>query len=70
VRRLDDLIDTGQPGIDLLRQWARNAAVPCEMLPPSPEREDVLLAVRVTTRLTLGTLTKARWREAVARRYR
>jgi hypothetical protein len=56
VRRLEDLIDTGQPGIDLLRQWARNAEVPCEMLPPSPEREDVLLAVQVTTRSTLGAL--------------
>lgn len=56
MRTLDALIDTAQPGIDLLRQWVRDAEVPCEILPPSAEREDVLLAVQVTTRSTLGAL--------------
>jgi len=56
VRRLEDLIDTRQPAIELLREWVRDAEVPCDLLPPGLERDDVLLAVQVTTRSTLGAL--------------
>jgi hypothetical protein len=55
-RELDELIVTHDPAIDLLKQWVRDAEVPCELLPPGPEREDALLYLQVTTHSTLGAL--------------
>jgi hypothetical protein len=56
-RLLIDLIDTQEPAIDLLRQFAADAEVPCELLPPGPERENALLYLQVTTHSTLGAPT-------------
>jgi len=55
-RELDELIVTHDPAIDLVKQWVRDAEVPCELLPPGPEREDALLYLQVTTHSTLGAL--------------
>ena len=55
-RTLKELIDTQEPAIDLLRQFATDAEVPCELLPPGSERENALLYLQVTTRSTLGAL--------------
>lgn len=55
-RTLTELIDTHEPAIGLLRQLATKAEVPCELLPPSSEREDALLYLQVTTHSTLGAL--------------
>jgi len=55
-RTLKELIDTQEPAIDLLRQLAADAEVPCELLPPGPERENALLYLQVTTHSTLGAL--------------
>jgi Protein of unknown function DUF2625 len=53
-RKLKELIDTQEPGIKLLEQLVNDAEVPCELLPPGPERENALLYLQVTTRSTLG----------------
>lgn len=55
-RTLKELIDTQEPAIDFLRQLAADAEVPCELLPPGPERENALLYLQVTTHSTLGAL--------------
>lgn len=55
-RTLKELIDTQQPAINLLRQLAMDAEVPCDLLPPGPERENALLYLQVTTHSTLGAL--------------
>ena len=55
-RSLNELIDAQEPAIDFLRQLASDAEVPCELLPPGPERENALLYLQVTTHSTLGAL--------------
>jgi len=55
-RKLKELINTQEPGIELLKQLVNDAEVPCELLAPGPERENALLYLQVTTRSTLGAL--------------
>jgi len=55
-RNLKDLIDTNEPAIEMLQQLVADAEVPCELLPPGPEREKALLYLQVTTHSTLGAL--------------
>jgi hypothetical protein len=55
-RKLKELIDTHEPAIELLRQLVNDAKVPCELLPPGPERENALLYLQVTTHSTLVAL--------------
>jgi Protein of unknown function DUF2625 len=55
-RTLDELIDSRDPGIALVHEWVQSAESPCEILPPSGDRERVLLELQVTTRSTLGAL--------------
>lgn len=55
-RKLKELIDTHEPAIDLLQQLVNEAKVPCELLPPGPERENALVYLQVTTHSTLGAL--------------
>jgi hypothetical protein len=55
-RKLDELIDNQEPAIKLLQQLVNDAKVPCELLPPGPEREKALLYLQVTTRSTLGAV--------------
>ncbi|MCA1578388.1 MAG: hypothetical protein LC794_13610 [Acidobacteria bacterium] len=42
-RKLKELIDTQESGIKLLKRLVNDAEVPCELLPPGPERENALL---------------------------
>jgi hypothetical protein len=53
-RKLKELINNADPGIEILKQMVRDAEVPCELLPPGPERENALLYTQVTTRSMLG----------------
>jgi hypothetical protein len=56
VKTLAELIDTDEPAIDLIRKWVESAVNECVILPPSSERESVLLEVQVTTHSTLGAI--------------
>ena len=56
MRTLEELTNTDDPAISLIRQWVEDAENDCEILPPSADRERVLLATQVTTHSTLGAL--------------
>ncbi|WP_370681690.1 DUF2625 domain-containing protein [Comamonas sp. GB3 AK4-5] len=56
MRTLDALLDAHDPALPLIKAWAQDARVPVELLPPSAERDAVLLALQVTTRSPLGAL--------------
>lgn len=56
TRTLDALIDQSDPGIHRIREWVEAASVNVEVLPPSPQRDQVLLDVQVTTRSTMGAV--------------
>ncbi len=55
-KTLAALVNADDPAITLIRQWVESAENPCEILPPSSAREEVLLDVQVTTHSTLGAL--------------
>jgi hypothetical protein len=56
MKTLEELTGTDQPAIGLIREWVSSAENQCEILPPSSEREAVLLEVQVTTRSTMGAV--------------
>ena len=56
VKTLAELTCTNEPAIDLIHEWVSSAENQCEILPPSSEREAVLLEVQVTTRSTMGAV--------------
>lgn len=56
VKMLAELTSTSEPAIDLIRQWAATSNHDVVVLPPSSDRESVLLHVQVTTRSTLGAV--------------
>ncbi len=56
MRALNELINADDPGIAQIREWTKHAANPCELLPPSAQREEVLLQTQVTTRSTMGAI--------------
>ncbi len=56
VKSLEELINNDEPGIDLVRQWVESAKNHCEVLPPSPQCDDVLLKAQVTTRSPMGAI--------------
>jgi len=56
VKTLEELTETDEPAIDLIHEWVSSAENQCEILPPSSEREAVLLEVQVTTRSTMGAV--------------
>lgn len=56
MKPLHELINTTDPALPLLRQWADESAVTCEILPPSERRDTVLLGLQVTTRSPLGAV--------------
>ena len=56
MRALADLINTTEPALGLLRDWIAEAAVPCDLLPPSPRGDEVLLGLQISTRSPLGAL--------------
>ena len=56
MRTLAELINTDDPAIAKIREWMRDATNPCELLPPSQQREEVLVQTQVTTRSTMGAI--------------
>lgn len=56
MRTLNELLDRDDPAFPLIRQWACEADIPVELLPPSAGRDDVLLSLQVTTRSPLGAI--------------
>jgi len=50
MRTLNELLDSEDPAFPLIKQWASEADLPVELLPPSAGRADVLLSLQVTTR--------------------
>ena len=56
MRPLHELVNTEDPGISLIREWIRGAVNQCELLPPSSQREQVLLQTQVTTRSPMGAI--------------
>lgn len=48
-RKLKDLIDTQEPAIELLQHLVNDAEVPCELLPPGPDREKALVYLQAQT---------------------
>ena len=56
MRPLSELLNTEDPGINLIREWMRGAVNQCEVLPPSPQRDQVLLQTQVTTRSPMGAI--------------
>jgi hypothetical protein len=56
MRDLQQLVDVSDPAINVIREWVRDSEVPCEVLPPSPDRDSILLGVQVTTHSILGAL--------------
>lgn len=56
MKTLADLINTNEPAITLIRDWAASAENRCEILPPSSDRAAVLLEVQVTTHSTMGAV--------------
>src|SRR5580704_12358683 len=56
MRSLSELVNTTDPGIEKVREWAQSAVNECVLLPPSAQREQVLLETQVTTRSTMGAI--------------
>lgn len=56
MRPAHDLINHDEPAFPLVREWARAAIRPVEILPPSEGREGALLQIQVTTRSPMGAV--------------
>lgn len=56
MRALNELLDLTDPAMALIRQWANEAEIPVEILPPSANSSGVLVELQVTTRSVLGAL--------------
>src|SRR5262245_40749159 len=56
MRMLHELINEKEPTILMIREWVDSAEVACDLLPPSRDRDEVLLSLQVTTRSTLGAV--------------
>lgn len=56
MRPLQELVDTNDSAIALIREWLETAETPCELLPPSDRRDSVLHDLQVTTRSTMGAV--------------
>jgi hypothetical protein len=55
-RPLEELINTQEPALPLIQDWVAKAVRPVEILPPSPDRDEVLLRTQVTTRSPMGAI--------------
>lgn len=56
MRPLAELINTEDSALPLLREWVSRAARPVELLAPSAQRGDALVALQVTTRSPMGAI--------------
>ncbi len=56
MKTLEQLLETDKPAIGRVRTWIENSERACEVLPPSPQREDLLVQLQVSTRSPLGAV--------------
>ncbi|MDB6063873.1 MAG: hypothetical protein JWR26_81 [Pedosphaera sp.] len=56
MRSLSELKSTDDPGIKKIREWVKGATNDCLLLPPSQNRDQILLQSQVTTRSTIGAI--------------
>ncbi|WP_444958089.1 DUF2625 family protein [Microbulbifer sp. ZKSA002] len=56
MKTLEELIDREEPFINIMNEWISKAKNHVEMLPPSGNRDQILLDVQVTTHSILGSL--------------
>lgn len=57
MKELKDLINTQEPGWDLVKEWIKEAKVPVEVLPKDNKRaEQELLHAQVSTRSPMGAI--------------
>lgn len=56
LRTLEELVNQTEPAIQTIRELIAVAENDCEILPPSEQRDNVLLELQVTTRSTLGSI--------------
>ena len=56
MRSVDELISKHASAIDMVRRWVDGAETECRILPPSDQREQVLVAVQIATDLPLGAI--------------
>lgn len=57
MRELSQLIDTEEPGMDIVREWYKEATNKVEILPRDPKRaEQALYETQVTTRSPMGAI--------------
>lgn len=56
VKSLADLIDIDEPAIEFIRKWIESTENDCVILPPSSERESIILEMQVTTHSTMGSV--------------
>lgn len=54
--RLEELIDADESAIRRIHRWVAGAETNVEVLPPSADRDRVLLALQVSTRFPLGAI--------------
>jgi hypothetical protein len=55
-RPLEELINTREHALPLIQEWVAQAVRPVDVLPPSPDRDEVLLRTQITTRSPLGAI--------------
>jgi hypothetical protein len=56
LRLLHELVEVVEPALPLVVEWAANAELSVEILPPSSNSGDVLVELQVTTRSVLGAI--------------
>ncbi len=56
MRTLSELINTDNPGIELINKWVKEAENDYNILPPSINREDALYKTQVSTGSTMGAI--------------
>src|ERR1700677_2936531 len=56
MRGINELVNKEDPGLVKIQEWLRSAVNECVLLPPSAQREEVLLQAQVSTRSTMGAI--------------
>ncbi len=56
MKTLEQLLETEKPAIDRIRAWIGRSERDCAILPPSPDRDDLLVQTQVSTRSPMGAI--------------
>lgn len=56
MKTLEQLLQTDEPAIDRVRAWIDRSERECEILPPAPQRDELLVQTQVSTRSPLGAV--------------